>query len=172
MSPTVVIAAARPRDALELRRMHRLSMVALAAKHYSRHEIDGLLATVETADPALIASGRYLVGRVGGVIAVSGGHAMRSAPGRGAATLRCIFTHPDYARQGLATALIARLEEEAVAAGARRLEVCATRTGEALCRRLGYRDIGPVEVPLVNGASFPGLRMGKAAASHSLGAVA
>jgi GNAT superfamily N-acetyltransferase len=112
-----------------------------------------------------------------GLIVASGGWSNRQTlfgsdhgPGREAAVLnpatdaariRAIFVHPDWARRGLGSLILAHCEQQAVDAGFRRLEMGSTLTGLALYRLRGYQDIEQVDVPLPNGAVLPVVRMRK-----------
>ena len=79
------------------------------------------------------------------------------------ASIRAIFTHPDYARRGLGTMMLRYCEAracdgqygpdgEVVIGGFRRLEMGATLSGVALYERCGYTRTGREErVECLNG---------------------
>lgn len=76
------------------------------------------------------------------------------------ARVRAMYTHPDFARRGLARAILGRCEAAAAAAGFAQVELMSTLAGEPLYLEAGYRPIeqsgaqvGAVFVPLI--------RMGK-----------
>jgi N-acetylglutamate synthase-like GNAT family acetyltransferase len=79
------------------------------------------------------------------------------------ARIRALFVHPDWARRGVGSRLLATCEEAAKEAGFKGFELGATLTGERLFRASGYQAIDRIEVPLSNGASLPVIRMSKAA---------
>ena len=166
---------ATPSDVPALRRMHRRSLRGLGDGHYSAAQIDGLFATVETVDPALIAAGTYYLADVGGEVAGSGGWTLRrpayedridAGERRGRiATMRAIFVDPAFARRGIARAIMTLAESEAILFGeAEGFDLVATLSGLPLYRVLGYRAGARVELPLDNGLTFPGVRMTKSLA--------
>ncbi len=53
-----------------------------------------------------------------------------------------LFTHPDYVRRGVATALLRRAEEWAKKRGIRRVFLSASRTGTAFYLKNGYSVCG------------------------------
>ena len=85
-------------------------------------------------------------------------------PAIDAAKVRAIFVHPDFARRGLGSTILERVEAEAVAAGFRRFEMGSTLTGVPLYTLKGYVAIERVAVPLQNGEALPIVRMTKNAA--------
>jgi GNAT superfamily N-acetyltransferase len=78
-----------------------------------------------------------------------------------AAKVRAIFVHPDYARRGLGSLLLSRVEAEARAAGFRRFEMGSTLTGVALYRLKGYVEVERISVPLRNGEAVTVVKMVK-----------
>ena len=59
-------------------------------------------------------------------------------PARDAAKIRAFFVHPQWARRGIATLILAACEQAARAAGFTRLEMGSTLTGVAFYRAQGY----------------------------------
>jgi GNAT superfamily N-acetyltransferase len=82
-------------------------------------------------------------------------------PGTDAAKVRAIFVHPRFARRGLGTLILARVEAEARAAGFRRYEMGSTLTGVPLYRLKGYVEVERIAVPLKNGEALPVVKMVK-----------
>jgi len=82
-------------------------------------------------------------------------------PAKDAAKVRAIFVHPRFARRGLGTLILARVEAEAQAAGFRRYEMGSTLTGVPLYRLKGYVEVERIAVPLKNGEALPVVRMVK-----------
>lgn len=171
---------ATPRDAPRLRAMHRASLMTLGTGAYSARQIETLLDEVGTVDEALLADGTYLIAELGDAIAASGGWTLRrpsydahlpeealKASWTGRATIRAVFTHPRFARRGLASSIIEICEGEAAARGnAWRLDLCATLSGLPLYRKLGYLGDAGLSVPLSNGESFSAIHMTKSIAGR------
>jgi N-acetylglutamate synthase-like GNAT family acetyltransferase len=82
-------------------------------------------------------------------------------PATDAAKIRAIFVHPDYARQGLGSMILAHVEAAALAAGFRRFEMGSTLTGVPLYKLKGYVEVERIEVPLGNGEALPIVKMNK-----------
>lgn len=55
-----------------------------------------------------------------------------------------VFTHPDYRRRGLATALMVQILADAQHAGAHQSVLAASQTGRQLYQKLGYQDVAPL----------------------------
>jgi GNAT superfamily N-acetyltransferase len=84
-------------------------------------------------------------------------------PATDAAKVRAIFVHPEFARRGLGTLILARVEDAARLAGFRRFEMGSTLTGVPLYRQKGYAGVERIAVPLRNGEALPVVRMVKEA---------
>jgi len=164
----------------------------LQAGDYTQAQIDGALGTVLGLDTQLIRDETYFVAEaVSGFDASSqyankrnrlagcGGWSKRKTlfgadrgpgrapellnPGSDAAKVRAIFVHPEFARRGLGTLILAHVEAEACAAGFRRFEMGSTLTGVPLYRLKGYVEVDRIAVPLGNGEALPVVKMVKEA---------
>ena len=185
---------ATPADTPALDALIEASVRGLEAGDYSSAQIDGALGTVLGLDSRLIADQTYyvaeLLGRAGkgggGPIAACGGWSKRKTlfgadrlagrdpdlldPATDAARIRAIFVDPNFARRGLGSLLLARVEAAARAAGFNRFEMGSTLTGVPLYRLKGYREVERIEVPLPNGESLPLVKMVKdEVAAHGSG---
>jgi GNAT superfamily N-acetyltransferase len=121
-------------------------------------------------DPHLVEDGTYHVLEIDGRIAASGGWSRRAALIRGpgetsaeerfldpscdAAAVRAMYTHPDFARMGLGTILLATAEAAARLAGFRRAELIATSTGRALYLARGWRDVSHITLGPDDGSAI------------------
>ncbi|MGO1305402.1 MAG: GNAT family N-acetyltransferase [Sphingomonas parapaucimobilis] len=72
-----------------------------------------------------------------------------------------MYVDPDFARQGLGRAILARCEAAARAAGFTSAEMMATLAGEPLYRAGGYAPIESIRSAPVEGVQVPLIRMGK-----------
>ena len=84
-------------------------------------------------------------------------------PATDAAKVRAIFVHPDFARRGLGSLILATVENAAHEAGFRSFEMGSTLTGVPLYRLKGYTETERIAVPLANGEALPVVRMVKTA---------
>jgi len=158
------------------------SVRGLQAGDYSPAQIEGALGTVLGLDTQLIRDGTYFVavptdGNDRKLLAGCGGWSMRMTlfgadrcpsrepelldPKTDAAKVRAIFVRPDFARRGLGSLILERVETEARAAGFRRYEMGSTLTGVPLYRLKGYVEVERIEVPLGNGEALPVVKMVK-----------
>jgi GNAT superfamily N-acetyltransferase len=165
------------------------SVRGLQVGDYTQAQIEGALGTVLGLDTQLIRDKTYFVAETCDPpdrdakereLAGCGGWSKRKTlfgadhgPGRepelldpatDAAKVRAIFVHPDYARRGLGSLILARVEAEAAAAGFTRYEMGSTLTGVPLYRLKGYVEVERFEVPLDNGEALRVVRMVKSAA--------
>ena len=84
-------------------------------------------------------------------------------PNIDAAKVRAIFVHPDFARQGLGSLILASVENAAREAGFTQFEMGSTLTGVPLYQLKGYVEKERIAVPLKNGEALPVVKMVKAA---------
>lgn len=156
------------------------SVRVLQASDYSKAQLDVAIGTVYGVDRAVIGDGCYFVieavGEHEGRIVGSGGWSRRATlfgvhqevrddsflqPGQDAARIRAFFIDPDWARQGLASAIYQACEDAALAAGFTRLALAATLTGIPFYRRVGFRDGDYFLTPLTDGGSILFMNMEK-----------
>jgi GNAT superfamily N-acetyltransferase len=157
------------------------SVRGLQAGDYTPAQIEGALGTVLGLDSQLIADRTYLVAESFDqnekqqCLAGCGGWSKRKTlfgadrgPGRApelldpvtdAAKVRAIFVHPDFARRGLGSLILAAVENAARQAGFHRFEMGSTLTGVPLYRLKGYVEVERIAVPLWNGEALPVVRM-------------
>jgi GNAT superfamily N-acetyltransferase len=182
MTPAFALRLATEEDIPALHSLIDASVRELQAGDYTAAQIEGALGTVLGLDTQLIQDKTYFVAiaqeqpeRLAGC----GGWSKRKTlfgadrgPGRApelldptadAAKVRAIFVHPDFARRGLGSLILARVEAEAVAAGFRRFEMGSTLTGVPLYTLKGYVATERVAVPLKNGEALPIVKMVKSA---------
>jgi GNAT superfamily N-acetyltransferase len=181
LEPKITLRLATEADIRALHPLIEASARSLQANDYTPAQIEGALGTVLGIDTQLIADRTYFVAesvdrkRLAGC----GGWSKRKTlfgadrgPGRepellnpatDAAKVRAIFVHPDFARQGLGSLILATVENAARAAGFYRLEMCSTLTGVPLYRLKGYIEVERIVVPLSNGQTLPVVKMVKGA---------
>ncbi len=154
--PGLGLRRATPTDRDALDRLRRLSLQRLMAPLISEPQRRTLCEYTEF-DPRLIEDGTYYVLEVDGRIAASGGWSRRGAlsprgghaarqerfsdPLRDPAAIRAMYTHPDFARLGLGSVLLATAEAAARLAGFARAELIATSAGRELYLARGWREV-------------------------------
>ena len=182
--PEFVLRLATEEDIPALHALIEASVRGLQAGDYTQAQIEVALGTVLGLDTQLIFDRTYFIAetlvqdsKVRSTVAGCGGWSKRKTlfgadrgPGRepklldpatDAAKVRAIFVHPDFARRGLGSLILARVEAEAAAAGFRRFEMGSTLTGVPLYRLKGYVEVERIAVPLWNGEALPVVKMVK-----------
>ena len=158
------------------------SVRGLQAGDYTPAQMEGALGTVLGVDTQLIADGTYFIAETfdpnsRARSAGCGGWSKRGTlfgadrgPGRepelldprtDAAKVRAIFVHPEFARRGLGSLILATVENAARKAGFRRFEMGSTLTGVPLYELKGYVEVERMEVPLWNGERLSVVKMEK-----------
>ncbi|MEM9870683.1 MAG: GNAT family N-acetyltransferase [Pseudomonadota bacterium] len=116
------------------------------------------LPIIARAQPRLVTCGTYYVVEEDGVVLGAGGWTRDRAD----ATLghiRHVVTDDRALRRGVGRALMAHCFDVARAAGITRMECWATLTAEKFYQACGFETVGPMDVTLEGGISFPSLRM-------------
>jgi len=177
-TPNYALRLATEADIPALRTLIEQSVRALQANDYTPAQIEGALNHALGLDTQLIADQTYFLAETENhELAACGGWSNRATlfgsdhgpnrisallnPATDAAKIRAIFVHPDHARRGLGSQMLAHCEAAAVAAGFTHFEMGSTLTGVPLYTLKGYRPIEAVNVPLPNGERLPILRMAK-----------
>jgi len=168
-------------DIPNLHALIEASVRGLQANDYTPAQIEGALGTVLGVDTQLITDRTYFVAESFDrmCLAGCGGWSKRKTlfgadhgPGRepellnpatDAAKVRAIFVHPEFARQGLGSLILATVENAASAAGFHRFEMGSTLAGIPLYRQNGYIEVESIAVPLWNGEMLPVVKMVKSA---------
>ena len=136
---------------------------ALLKSSYPPSTLVLALPLIARANPRLLRSGTFWVAEREGAILGAGGWSWTGPQGgvgpRHMAHMRHLVTHPDHVRQGIGTAIVAHVLDEAAAAGVRLLDCQATMAAVPFYAALGFREIGPVVVHLRPGIDFPAMRM-------------
>ena len=179
MAPTpFTLRPADPGDIPPLSELITISVRALSAGYYSPRQIDAALSKIFGVDSQLIADGTYFVAEIAGRIVGAGGWSRRQTlfggdqrkagasddrvdPATMPGKIRAFYVHPDFARRGIARALLVQCESAARAEGFRRLELMATLPGAPLYSAMGYTPIEPATVDMGDGLTLPGIRMEK-----------
>jgi GNAT superfamily N-acetyltransferase len=182
METTFRLRLATEQDIPALYALIEASVRGLEKDDYTPAQIEGALGTVLGLDTQLIRDRTYYLAevldqdlrpRIGGC----GGWSKRKTlfgadrgPGRepelldpatDAAKVRAIFVHPEFARRGLGSLILATVEDAARAAGFGRFEMGSTLTGVPLYRQRGYVETERIAVPLSNGEVLPVVKMVK-----------
>ncbi len=162
-------------DIPQLETLIPASVRELQRDFYTSEQIEGAIGTVFGVDTQLIRDGTYFVAIADGRIVGCGGWSRRKTlyggdrakttadplrdPRTEPAMVRAFFVDPGYVRRGIGREFMRRSEAAAFAAGFQTIEMIATLAGEPLYASCGYVVVERYDIPLVNGASMPVLRM-------------
>jgi GNAT superfamily N-acetyltransferase len=154
-------------DIPALEELIRHSARELGTGYYSVAQTEGALMGAFGVDSQLIRDETYYVIEEDGVLAAAGGWSFRAAnfggdamenavserlhPSTEPARIRAFFTHPAYARRGLARRLLDRCEAAATQAGFSRFQLTATLPGVPFYLAQGYRKLDHQTYELPNG---------------------
>ncbi|MEX0369026.1 MAG: GNAT family N-acetyltransferase [Tateyamaria sp.] len=116
------------------------------------------LPVISRAQPALLVCGTYYVAEEDGAILGAGGWTPDKAE-EGLGHIRHVVTDDRALRRGVGRAIMERSFAVARGAGITRMECWATRTAVPFYTAVGFREIGPIDVALAGGISFPSVRM-------------
>ena len=167
---------ATTKDLPALKSLMALAIDALQAGLLSPEQIAASHA-IMGLDTQLIEDGTYLIAEKDGAIAGCGGWSKRATlyggdhsaglrnpefldPARDPAKIRAMYTHPDFARQGVGRLVLLKCEEAAARNGFSAVELMATLSGERLYVAAGYVPVERVEA-VANGILIPLVRMRK-----------
>jgi len=167
---------ATPGDCDAVLRMQKHSVRVLGQAFYTEDVIESALRHIGTMDPDVIGEGHFYVAVTEDDGIVGSGGWSRRAPGydgghgRSAAADHCpqdsvfirgVYVSPDRTRQGIATAIMARAEDEVFKAGVAEVSLMATLAGAPLYRALGYRLVKPKLLRFPDGIVFEAVDMMK-----------
>ena len=170
MTMPLFIRAAQLSDLSAVDGLLSRSYRQLLAADYPPSVMVTALPIITRARPELLASGRYYLafGPEGQLLGAGGFSASapgpsdqpeRAAPSGRIAHVRHVATDPAALRQGVARALMAAVFAAAKATGVTDMDCLSTRTAVPFYASVGFRLLGPVDVPLRPGIVFPALRM-------------
>lgn len=165
MATTITLRRARPGDLAAVDRLLARSYPRLLAADYPPSVMVLAVPIIARARPELLASGRYFLAVDGdGRVVGAGGWSLAQPGGQGAVSgetghVRHVATDPEVVRQGVGGKLMRAVLADAGRAGVRRMECLSTLTAVPFYASLGFRSVGPTEVPLRPGIVFPAVRM-------------
>ncbi len=157
------IRAASSDDAEQVTALLQVAYPRLMAASYTPEQLRALEVMTQ-ANPKLLQSGTfYVVQNEQGRVAACGGWTCER-PGnggveKGLAHIRYFAAHPDFTRQGLGRMVFEQCQNAASAIGIAEFECYSSLNAELFYRSLGFVAVKPIDVPMPNGISFPGLLM-------------
>jgi len=170
---------ALPSDRKEIETLIAESVRGLGSGDYSERQIELSINSVFGVDTELIDDETYFVAEApDGKLAGCGGWSKRKTlygasryeesrdsgeldPATDAAKIRAFFIHPDFARQGIGSAILQACEDEARSYGFTVAEMMSTLPGVKLYSQRGYSGDERVQIPVGEGVDIECIRMTK-----------
>lgn len=155
---------AAPADATAVTALLARSYPVLMRDAYAPEILAAALPLMTRANPALLASGRYLLAETAdGTLVGSGGWSdeepgtKRREPGLG--NIRHVAVDPAAARCGIGRAIIVRCAQAALAHGITRFECLSSLNAEGFYAALGFRRLRAVDALLAGTVRIPSILM-------------
>lgn len=142
-------------DTVAIEQLIALSVRGLSRQDYNDQQIEAAIHDIFGVDSELLSDGSYFVAETNASIIGCGGWSKRRTlfggdrfalrdsteldPNREAAKIRAFFVHPEHARRGVASRLLAACEAAALLAGFRELELMSTLPGVRFYEAHGYQ---------------------------------
>jgi len=163
---TFSIRIATPTDSDAVSALLVASYSTLLAACYDSDTLAGALPYLTNANPTLLACGTYYVAEreSGSLVGCGGWTAAKPGSGeitKGEAHIRHFATHPEWARCGIGSALLARCVSDARSVGVRKLHCFSTLNAERFYRAAGFETVEPIDVPMGPSMTFPAILMSR-----------
>ena len=163
MTQQTLIRVARPDDLAAVDALLGRSYPRLLKADYAPSVMVTIVPVIARARPELLASGRYFLAEdIDGRVVGAGGYSLPAYGPQGSATManiRHLATDPDALRRGVGRRLMQAIFTAAAAEGIHRFDCLSTLTAVPFYRAVGFEQIGPVQVPILAGMTFPAMRM-------------
>lgn len=161
------LRTALPGDLADVTRLLEISYRQLMPSAYGQAATEALLPIIGRAKPELLASGSYYLAVTDEGAVIGAGGWTTGRPGTGeieAATghIRHVATDPSWTGKGVGRALMQRSFERARAAGIRRLECYSSLNAVDFYRRVGFKEVRRIDVPVGEDLIMPSLLMERA----------
>lgn len=158
---TLTIRRARRSDLAAVDALFARAYPALLKADYAPSTLVLALPRIARAQPALLSMPGYMVAEgEDGALRAAGGWSPGQRPGLG--RIRHLATDHRHTRQGIGRRLMTHVLDHARDAGIRHMSCLSTRTAVPFYTALGFHALGPVEIALAPGITFPAVAMERA----------
>ncbi|MCH2163630.1 MAG: GNAT family N-acetyltransferase [Marinovum sp.] len=157
------VRIATPDDLMAVDALIAQSYPILLKADYAPSVLVTALPLISRAQPELLSSGSYFVAEIDDEVVGAGGWTM-AAPGagpsaRGVGHIRHVVTSHRHTRLGIGRSLMSNVKLHAKGSGMVRLDCLSTLTAVPFYQSMGFDLLGPVQVQLRPGITFPSIRM-------------
>ncbi|MFY0681228.1 MAG: GNAT family N-acetyltransferase [Thalassovita sp.] len=151
------IRMATPADLAAVDAVLARSYPALLKADYEPSTLVTALPLISRAQPKLLASGSYFVALLDQEVVGAGGwtYGRNTAGASIAGDIRHVVTDHRHVRRGIGRHLMTKVLAHAKAAGVTQMKCHSTRTAVAFYQSFGFHRLGPLEVTLRPGITFP-----------------
>jgi N-acetylglutamate synthase-like GNAT family acetyltransferase len=153
-----VISRVFHEDYRQIKELIQLSARSLQRKDYSKQEIESGLELI-TGIEELIESGCYFKIDIESEVVAVGGFKLDINLLQ--AEFKSFFVHPEFARQGMASAILQKCLDECSKYNINEIELIATLTGRTLYQKFGFSDEAYKTIKLSDGSDFKLVKMKK-----------
>ncbi|MEM8629637.1 MAG: GNAT family N-acetyltransferase [Pseudomonadota bacterium] len=161
MQWTLTVRPANARDVDAVDALLARSYPRLLKPDYPPSVMVTALPIISRAQPELVVCGTYYVAEdLDWNLLGAGGWTPR--PGSRIADVRHLVTDDRATRRGVARSIMEQVFSDARKTGVRTLDCKATRTAVPFYQAMGFTTLGPIEVGLRPGISFPAIQMQRA----------
>ncbi len=158
MTEDLVIRRAVPADLSAVDALLARSYPRLLKPDYPPSVLVTALPLISKANPSLLRSGTYFVAETAdGAMLAAGGWTPAARSGSG--SVRHVVTDDRHLRRGIGRALMTHAMAAARRAKITQLGCKSTFTAVPFYRALGFSELGPIEVTLAPGITFPAIEM-------------
>ena len=161
-----MIRIAKPADSDSVAALLVASYSSLLAADYNSERLSRALPHITKANPTLLACGTYYVAETdrGNIVGCGGWTAQKPGSGEiteGEAHIRHFAIHPQWIRRGIGTYLLARCLSDVRSLGIRKLYCLSTLNAVRFYQASGFTTVGPIDLPLEPGLTFPCILMSR-----------
>jgi len=153
------IRPAEPRDTAAVDDLLARTYPALLKADYAPSVLVTAIPIISRARPELMRCGTYYVAEAKDGLLVGAGGWTQDPKTPQLAHIRHLVTDLHHLRHGIASALMQVSFDKALAAGCTQMECWSTLTAETFYAAQGFLTVGPMDVTLAGGISFPAIRM-------------
>ena len=167
---------ANPEDIPQIQVLMESSISTLLGEVLNHHQLEAAKESMGL-DTQLIEDGTYFLVKKGEVLIGSGGYSYRKTlfggnhtpnrsddllvPGKDAAKVRAMYTHPSWIRKGVGSYILNLAENSIVQLGFSKAELMATVSGILLYEKRGYKVVEEIEYESKLGNKVPMYKMEK-----------
>jgi GNAT superfamily N-acetyltransferase len=159
MADTLTLRVATDADLTAVSDLLARSYPRLLKPDYPSSVMVTAVPLISRVNPGLVTSGRYYVAALAGHGVVGAGGWSGHSRANGRAELRHLVTDPRFTRRGIARRIVLSALNAASTQQFGTMRCLATRTAVPFYTAMGFSVIGPLDIGLAPGITFPVVQM-------------